>query len=425
MRQLLPCAWDAQAADRRRRWTPLLLAVAALLMAWETAPTLDERFARARCCLRQWFGRRCKLGGTYQGIAKAMGRDKLHQTLAVHLRRRMRCGCGVHWRRLGFCCFAADGTRIDCPRTSANKKALGRGGRQRSGPQLCLTSLWHMGSGLPWSWRIGRADSCERYHLRDMLAELPTGSLLVCDAGFAGYNLLRQMRRRQLHLLVRVGSNIHLLRRLGCRREGKQTVYLWPGGGRGRSRRRSPLPLRLIKLVKPRHKRHGRKTPRAAYVVTDLPASRLSQHAAQTLYAMRWGVEVFYRGLKQKLQRRKMLSASPRRARVELHWAMLGLWLIGLLAVRAAIAAGHDPLGWSVALALRAVRDAVRGEHGLAPALAAAAAGADHYRRTGSKTARRWPHKKRDHPPGPPHVRDATSSEISRAREVYDERVAA
>jgi hypothetical protein len=356
-----------------------------------------------------------------------MGRDRLHETLAGQLRQRMHVWCGAHWQRLGFCCFAADGTRIDCPRTAANKKALGRGGRKRSGPQLCLTTLWHMGSGLPWSWRIGRADSCERHHLRDMLRELPCESLLVCDAGFAGYDLFRRMRRRKLHLLVRVGSNIHLLRRLGCRREGTETVYLWPGGGRGRSRRRSPLPLRLIKLQNKRRRSRGRKTPkaRAAYVVTDLPASRLTRRTAATLYAMRWGVEVFYRGLKQKLQRRKMLSASPKRARVELHWAVLGLWLIGLLVVRAALRAGRDPLGWSVALALRAVRDAVRGQRGLGPALAAAARGPDRYQRTGSKASRHWPHKKTDRPPGPSHVRDATAEEIRHAREVYDERIAA
>jgi hypothetical protein len=125
MRQLLPCAWDAQAADHRRCWTPLLLAVAALLMAWETAPTLDERFARARGCLRQWFGRRCKLGGTYQGIAKTMGRDKLHQTLAAHLRRRMRRGCGVHWRRLGFCCFAA--ARLSSPKSVVPDEPVAHG----------------------------------------------------------------------------------------------------------------------------------------------------------------------------------------------------------------------------------------------------------------------------------------------------------
>jgi hypothetical protein len=53
MRELLPRAWETHAADRRQRWTPLLLAVAALLMAWETAPSLDERFARARGCLRE------------------------------------------------------------------------------------------------------------------------------------------------------------------------------------------------------------------------------------------------------------------------------------------------------------------------------------------------------------------------------------
>jgi hypothetical protein len=140
---------------------------------------------------------------------------------------------------------------------------------------------------------------------------------------------------------------------------------------------------------------------------------------------MRWGVEVFYRSLKQKLQRRKMLSASPARARVELHWAVLGLWLAGLLAVDAAVRRGRDPLGgkgrgggaWSATLALRAVRAAVRGRAGLDAALAAACT--DGYKRKRSKRARRGVHKKRDRPPRPPKIRGATPQEVRRAAEVY------
>ena len=62
-----------------------------------------------------------------------------------------------------------------------------------------------------------------------------------------------------------------------------------------------------------------------------LPASE-----AALLYEMRWGVEVFYRSCKQTLQRRRMLSRTPRAAEEELAWSVLGLWLMGMMT-----AAGH------------------------------------------------------------------------------------
>ena len=79
-----------------------------------------------------------------------------------------------------------------------------------------------------------------------------------------------------------------------------------------------------------------------------LPADG-SDRQASVLYEMRWGVEVFYRSLKQTLCRRKMLSRAPRQARMELGWTMVGLRLLGLLSVEAIMRSGKDPLSWSVA----------------------------------------------------------------------------
>jgi hypothetical protein len=45
----------------------------------------------------------------------------------------------------------------------------------------------------------------------------------------------------------------------------------------------------------------------------------------------------------------------------------------------------------------------------------------DQYQRTGSKTARHWPHKKKDKPPDQPKARTATDAEILLAREIRAE----
>ena len=76
---------------------------------------------------------------------------------------------GPFWRRDGWVAFSADGTRIELPRTVDNEKAFGCAGRDKTGPQLQLTSLYHMGTGLPWAWRIGAGTESEQVHLRRMV----------------------------------------------------------------------------------------------------------------------------------------------------------------------------------------------------------------------------------------------------------------
>jgi hypothetical protein len=442
---LLPLLGPPDPRDRRTRWTPLLLACAAVLVAWETAQSLAERLERACGTLEAIFPEIVPAGGgggTYQGWAKALrrqgaGRDGLHLRVAGHLRELTRRVAGQrHWTRQGWCAFVVDGTKIDCPRTAKNQKALGRAGRAGSGPQLYLTVIYHVGTGLPWAWRVGRSTASERTHLRQMIKHLPAGALLIADAGFVGYDLWRTLRRRGLHILIRVGSNVRLLRKLGCaQREGRQTTYLWPSSAR---RRQSPppLPLRLIQIKRPPGRRKGKsKGGRAAsksmWLMTDLPGGRRAGAAAGRVFTLRWGVEVFFRSFKQKLARRKMCSRTPQLARLELHWGIIALTLAQLTGVRAVIDAGHDPLSWSMAATLCVLRrSAARHDRTSAsspPALERRLANCrqDRYQRRRPKRARHWAHKKRDQPPGDPKIRLATPAQVLRAAEVYDEKIAA
>jgi hypothetical protein len=389
-------------------WVPQRIAWVALLMAWSAEQTLAERFAAALELLAVLFPRWRRRGG-YTGWAAAVQAwsGLLRPAVARRLRRAMRGFAGPHWRRAGHCAFAADGSRVECPRPAANEEALGRAGRRGAGPQLYLTTLWHMGLGLPWDYRIGPGTASERRHLEDMLPELPDGALVVADAGFSGYDLYRRLLGARRSFLLRVGANVHLLRRLGyAEREGRDTVYLWPEARRDRP----PLVLRLIVL------RRGRDQ---AYLVTDvLDEAALPAAEAALLYEMRWGVEVFYRSCKQTLQRRRMLGRTPGAAAEELAWAVLGLWLLGVMTTAAVRSRGGDPLSWSVALARQRLRRALRGAAaGRRRPLERELAGAvqDGYRREGRKKARHWPHKKRERPPGAPDLRQATRQEVRSA----------
>jgi hypothetical protein len=53
------------------RWTPRLITWAALLMVWEPAATLGERFVQTLAALTALFPGVRRVGRTYQGFIKA------------------------------------------------------------------------------------------------------------------------------------------------------------------------------------------------------------------------------------------------------------------------------------------------------------------------------------------------------------------
>jgi len=204
---------------------------------------------------------------------------------------------------------------------------------------------------------------------------------------------------------------VHLLRKLGYAfKEHDGIVYLWPQDHRDGQ----PLVLRLVVV----HDGRG-----AMYLLSSmLDETLLSDRQIASMYRLRWGIEVMYRSLKQTMGKRKMRSDAPDQARVELDWAMTGLWLLGLMAVEQIVRAGHPPGCWSVANALRAVRQAIRQlevttcHGGLFGQLSRAVK--DRYHRRGPKAARDWPRRKNERPPGAPRIRMAKKSEVRKAQQL-------
>jgi hypothetical protein len=272
-----------------------------------------------------------------------------------------------------------------------------------------------MGTGLPWAWQIGAGTESEQVHLRHLARLLPAGSLLVADAGFTSFELLWSLRQRQVHFLVRMGSNRTLLTGLAdAQVQIRGTiVWLWPTKKQSQY---PPLKLRLLPLEQVNH------TP-MCLVTSVLDEQALTDRQIGQFYRMRWGQEVFHRSFKQTLAQHKMRSGSPTEAKRELDWALMGYLLLGLWSVEALLGAGRDPLTSSVSESLRGVRRAVRqggrlGRGTLTSFLRRATK--DSYVRTGSKSARNWPRKKNDHPPGLPKMREATEKEKHRAIRTYE-----
>jgi hypothetical protein len=404
--------------DRHRRWTLEQVIYVSLLMVLDAAPTLKERFDNARQSTVAMFPGRKRPGRTYQGYVKArrqISRRQIRITKRT-LRRYHRRIAGSFWRRHGWLAFSADGTRIELPRTSANEKAFGCAGRDKSAPQLALTSLYHLGTGLPWAWRIGPGTESEQVHLRRMIGRLPRGSLLVADAGFTSFDLLWALSQRHVEVLVRMGSHRTLLTGVeDARVQVKgEWVWLWP---KQKQAQYPPLTLRLIRIEQANH------TP-MCLATSVLDEQALTDRQIGQFYRMRWGQEVFHRSFKQTLQQHTMRSGSPGEARRELDWALMAYLILGFWNVQAQIEAHRDPLSWSVAQSLRIVRGAMRrgggpGRRGpLVTQLRRAVK--DSYVRTGLKAIRPWPRKKRDHPPGLPKLREATLHEKHYATTLYE-----
>jgi hypothetical protein len=268
-----------------------------------------------------------------------------------------------------------------------------------------VTTLIHLPSRVLWDWRQGPGHSSERRHLLQMAGSLPTGTLLLADAGFVGFAVLCTLQRRGIEFLIRCGANVRLLlddtrAEFAAGRDGGRWVYLWPQHFRGGP----PLRLRLVVL------KRGR---RRLYLLTNvLEPARLPRRVAAELYAARWGVELHYRSLKQTLERRKLRASTPQAGAWELAGNLLALalllaqsaWLRGVQAPRASIARlwrlmrqALEALWWGQAAGWfgAAVRQASR----------------DDYVRRRSKRARAWPAKKRERPPGAPILRRLTTRE--------------
>lgn len=424
MRRWLPqTGLPLQVGNGRVTWTPRMLVICALLISWVRGPVMLDRFTKARATLVGMYKSRKRPGKTYEGFIATLAKQTLALLAVVcpGLRQAVQKVAGATWLVEGWLLFGADGSRIECPMTVANEQAFGCGGKKKTTPQQYIVTLFHAATGLIWGWRRGTARASERGLLREMLDLLPAAAMLLADAGFTGYDLLNELRLRRIHFLIRVGSNVRLLKGLGYEvRERDGIVHLWPEGKRKQGVK--PLQLRLIVLTDERN--------RKVYLLTDvLDEQDLSDEQAGRFYRLRWGVELLYRALKQTLEHRKLLSDSPKHAAVELDWAMVGLWMLGLMSLEAMQQEGCKLNAWSVADSLRVVHQAMdKGpqscrQGGLREDLGQCVK--DEYRRRSSKQARHPKNKKTEQPAGAPQIRMAEPSEILLAQQLRERRPAA
>lgn len=400
-----------------------LAAVALICFGWTDGPLHDRVHTACSAIGRVW---NVSTTVTRQGLLKALascGQALVERT--ANQFPQMLAAFRGQWTRGGKVNIAVDGTKLSAPRTPDNQAAFSAAHSSRrkrrhtsranaskaATVQLLATVFWHLGTGLPLRWKLAGSTGSERQSVVGLLDQLPAHARLIGDAEYVGYPLWSAIINSKRSFLFRVGSNITLLKHLGGKfRWQGGYVHFWPQ--QAQQQGQPPITLRLFII-------HNGRQP--IYLVTN--ELDMTDTLAWELYAGRWGIEVFFRSVKQTWQRSKLVCGSPSNALVELNWTLLGIWSAMFLAKQALDAEGVPLQRMSAAKVLRACLRAIQGivlGGRDSPQLAAqltAAVIADESARTTSKKNRNYPRKKKHEPCGPPKIMSATHQQQQAAKE--------
>lgn len=337
-------------------WRAWDLAMQALIFSWSEKRFVTDAFSESHKRCRQ-LGHAATVA-TYQGFMRALASSLgvLMPVMFLRLQQLMEEVGGRFWLVSGFVPLAFDGGRNDAARTVSNEaefcapnfgkgktakyrkkktKGMRRTQNQKNKPvdpkpQVWITMIWHMRLRLPWSWRLGPSNSSERTHVCEMIEEeeFPEKTLFCGDAGFVGYDFWKWIVDQGYDFVVRVGGNVSLLfENMDFKLQHDGTVYCWPVS---KQNKQPPLVFRLVQI----------KVGNAQmYLLTSvLDSERLNRDAMVELYAMRWGIEVEFRGLKQTLEKSKLRCRNAQRLYAELSWSIMAMAVAELLALKEQIA---------------------------------------------------------------------------------------
>ncbi len=295
------------AKRRNRRWAHQPLLFVMLCMTWCLGDSQPERFETARAFYVALHPKRRRPGKTFQGFQKALEAVpcSLLRAIAGLVRQQLLRRFGALLHTEGWFVLGCDGSRLRAPRSAELEQRLGdAGGDDQAGsnpPQVWLTVLVHLASGVPWAWWPGKGDASERNHLARMSRWLPAAALIVTDAGYQSYLLARQLAAAPLFFLMRVSiqttfyvpeTNLETTadpqRQVTEAEMEKWTdgeVYYWPKK-EGQQQGNAPLKVRLIRIA-------AQKKKNDVWLVTNvLETTRLTVALASNYYRMRWENEI-------------------------------------------------------------------------------------------------------------------------------------
>lgn len=151
----------------------------------------------------------------------------------------------------------------------------------------------------------------EAMRLRENAAEIPAGTLVVCDRGYSSLRLLSSLADRGVHALIRLKRNIVAVTVQELSRNAEEGVtdrIVLLGTGQGTPK----LKARLIEKRLPNGD--------LLRLATDvLDPARLPAAAALDLYRRRWGIERMFDHLKSVLNLKRFYAANTNAVAMQVY----------------------------------------------------------------------------------------------------------
>lgn len=412
---LTPAIWKqaehARGCRRRSpRWKTQPLLLTLVVMTWCCGDSQAERFEVAKGFTAVCLSKRRRPGQTVQGFQKALAKVPLSVLRALASGVRQRFLSLFDLTTDGFVVFGCDGSSLECPRVEELERRLDEPAREQRAPQVWVTALVHLQTGLLWAWRLGKGYNRERSHLQALLTTLPAAALIVADSGYNGYNLAQAILTAGASFLIRMSAKDTLYtQEQQFEKRSDAEVLLWTQGAC--QHHQPPLQLRLIRV-------RSRQRRRDVWLLTNvLDPQKLSVETAGCYYRWRWENEGLFRTYKRTLAKVKLMSRTIRLVHREAEGALLATQLLLAQGTRA-LALGKRQVSakrCSPRKVLLEIRQVIRGgicshKHASFQQRLAKAQREQRPRAT-PKVKRVWPRRVNHKPPKPPHIRKLTDQQ--------------
>jgi Transposase DDE domain len=276
----------------------------------------------------------------------------------------------VRWRR--FRLMAIDGTDLllpDWPALRAHFGTANNGGGTH-GAQARMVLLQFPQARLPYAYILEPITVGETSMARQLLQGLRRDDLILLDAGFLCYGLLRQIHRQDASFCLRLRKNINLrVKKQLSKTTGANDVLVeWtPKDSRGNWRKEG-LPKSITLRLLTYHAAGFKPMRLLTNVLSNedvpyqqwwgLSVSEEGEVLFKGVYNLRWEIETTYWELKVQQQLEGSLrSRTPGGICYEVAGHVLYYLLVRWLIVEAAAAAKQSPLRLSFTAALREINE--------------------------------------------------------------------
>jgi hypothetical protein len=193
---------------------------------------------------------------------------------------------GRDFRWNGHRLLAVDGSKFTLQRSAKLSAAVGlpTGGHC---PQMLLSTLYDVLSGVPHDITVAPTLSSERVELDRMLPRGRPGDILLLDRGYTSFQVLHELRNQSIHFVIRmpVRQTFSMVTQFASSGKAEAILELCPPDDLPRDL--SPVRVRVVNLAAPDEE--------PFILLTDLVDPAYTAGDLDELYHLRWKVEELHK----------------------------------------------------------------------------------------------------------------------------------